>query len=1166
MTLLVFVVTGPATADGQDDVFQSTIRPTDALTPADELKTLTVPEGFSVSLFASEPQIQKPLNMAFDAAGRLWVTMSTHYPFPAKAGEGHDSIRILEDTTGDGFADKVTVFADDLNIPIGVLPYGDGAIVFSIPDILFLRDTDGDGKADTRKKLYGPFDTTRDTHGMNNAFRRGFDGWIYACHGFNNQSTVAGTDGHAVTMISGNVYRFRPDGSRIEHFGYGQVNPFGMTIDANGDVFTSDCHTKPVTLVIRDGCYESFGRPHDGLGFVPAVMDHLHGSTAIDGLCQYQHTVFPEEYRDNMFLGNVMTCRVHRNTIVRNGSSVRMNEEPDFLIAADPWFRPVDIQIGPDGAMYVADFYNKIIGHYEVPLDHPGRDRDRGRIWRIAWTGTTDNSPAARALTQQPAAADLSQLIAMLSHRSNSIRQQAADQLVERIGTPAVPQLKQALSAVLPGADHTAVPQLLWTLSRLGAANAELLETAYQSGSQRSRIHVMRVCSETAADDRIFALIKRGLDDEDALVRRAAADAAGQHPSVLLLKAVINALATCPADDVFLRQGLRIALRNQLRDNGNAAWFTGEEQPASAVQLVVSVLPGLKTPAAGTLALSALHSGHVSDADKPTILQHAAGFAADESIPQLIAIARELPASEQDLQTTLWKSLADGFQSRQTEVPAEFREWSNQLADNILSGANPNEVQWGQYAFDNKTPVAWNFEQRQRPGSEQKSIFISSLPSGERPTGVLRSKAFVVPFSLKMYLCGHLGPPDKAPEPGNRVVLRDLESGAELASVLPPRSDIATEIEIPLAGHAGRVGYLEVIDGLDLGAYAWLAVSHISPRVVNTDEFDQGAFSRRLQSAVRILLDQQQSGVTLSETHVAMLGDITESISIDGDVRALAAKALLQHHNRSYSLDAADLLRFGSLPRSVDRLISEYASGSNEKLNSLPEADFLKYAFSEINQQLRQHLVRSLASKKHTAEMLVVLIESGVPSAEVLRDDRLAQQMNALSPEIAERVTALREKLPPASADTQQIADRIVTRLRLGEGDSEAGQALFKKHCSVCHKQANEGGVAGPQLDGIATRGAARLLEDLLTPNTNVDVAFRTSVIVLTDGRTLAGIVKPSQDGRQLTIIDVEGKAVTVGIDQVDERIDSNLSLMPANFNTILSEDDMVNLTSWLAK
>ena len=116
-------------------------------------------------------------------------------------------------------------------------------------------------------------------------------------------------------------------------------------------------------------------------------MTHDHGSTAIAGITYYAAEHFPKEYRDNIFIGNVVTNRINRDRLERTGASVKAIAMPDFLKCDDPWFRPVDIKLGPDGALYVADFYNRIIGHYEVPLNHPGRDREKGRIWRIVYQG-----------------------------------------------------------------------------------------------------------------------------------------------------------------------------------------------------------------------------------------------------------------------------------------------------------------------------------------------------------------------------------------------------------------------------------------------------------------------------------------------------------------------------------------------------------------------------------------------------------------------------------------------------------------------------------------------------------------------------------------------------------------------------------------------------------
>ncbi len=540
-----------------EDPFSAAIRPTDAKTPEEERRSFHVPPGFEVQLVAAEPEIQKPMNLAFDARGRLWVSGSTEYPFPAPADRpGRDSIRVLEDKDGDGRADKVTVFADGLNIPIGLYPYKNGAIAFSIPFIYDLQDTDGDGRADRREVLYGPLGFDRDTHGMNNAFRRGFDGWVYANHGWQNISTIKGKDGSRIDIQGGNTYRVRPDGSRVEWFTHGQVNPFGMAFDPLGDLFNADCHTRPIMLLLRGGYYDSFGKPHNGLGYVPPVMEHSHGSTAIAGTTCYTGTNFPLAYRGNMFVGNVMTSRVNRDSIRHRGSSPRAIEEPDFLVSDDPWFRPVDLQVGPDGALYIADFYNKIIGHVEVPLTHPGRDRVRGRIWRVVYKGDGRDKPA---LSPSPdlRAADVKGLIAAFDHPVLGVRMRAADELADRIGRERSSRCaRPSAGALRRPAPMRSGPCIAWirpakTTSCAAAGDADRLV----------RTHAMRVLAETARwDDGLRSLALRGLADRDPFVARAAVDAIGKHPRPAEVAALLELWHRTPDSDVHLRHAVRLAL------------------------------------------------------------------------------------------------------------------------------------------------------------------------------------------------------------------------------------------------------------------------------------------------------------------------------------------------------------------------------------------------------------------------------------------------------------------------------------------------------------------------------------------------------------------------------------------------------------------------------
>src|SRR5262249_14737090 len=208
--------------------------------------------------------------------------------------------------------------------------------------------------------------------------------------------------------------------------------------------------------------YPSFGKPDDGLGFGPEMVTHDHGSTGIAGISYYAADQFPEAYRGTVFIGNVVTNRINHDRIEWHGSSPKGVELPDFVWSEDNWFRPVDIELGPDGALYVADFYNRIIGHYEVPLTHPGRDRQRGRIWRIVHRGGPGSLPPAPSGTDRTQST-LEALIADLGHSNLAVRMTAANQLVERGGAPAVALVRKVMT---PGAPTRQRVHGLWVLHR----------------------------------------------------------------------------------------------------------------------------------------------------------------------------------------------------------------------------------------------------------------------------------------------------------------------------------------------------------------------------------------------------------------------------------------------------------------------------------------------------------------------------------------------------------------------------------------------------------------------------------------------------------------------------------------------------------------------------
>ena len=662
--------------------------------PEAERAALRVPPGFEVQLVASEPEIDKPMNLAFDARGRLWVTHSREYPIAAARGAGRDRVSILEDTTGDGRADRITTFADSLNIPIGIEPMRDGAIVFSIPNLYRMFDRDGDGRADERRVLYGPFDFD-DTHGMVNGLLRGYDGWIHAGHGFSNRSTVAGTDGDSIRMISGNTFRFRDDGTRVEQLTWGRVNPFGMFVDRFGYFYSSDSHTKPVYQPIRGAEYPHFGRLPSGIGWGPQMMEHLHGSTAIAGVVLYEATQFPPEYRNNFFGGNVVTNRINRNVLRWHGSSPEAVEQPDFVVSEDPNFRPVDVELGPDGALYIADFYNPIIGHYEFPLDDPRRDRRSGRIWRIVYTGGDAGAPA-RLPRRDWTRASVQELIGDLAHANAKVRLLATNELADRRGTAVTSAVRRLIDR------RSATPEQrasgLWILSRLGALPAPRLGAAAHDREELVRVHALRILSESRSlSDADRAIAAQGLRDASPHVRRIAVEVLGRHPAWSAVRPLLDLRAAVPAEDTHLLYTVRVAVRDHLRDPAIFDRVRATEWSESDSRAIADAASGIATPGAARLLLA--HLQRVAEPRERMVhyLRHVARYAPAAETEPLPGLVQRAVPTDLDLQIDLHEVARTGIAERGEVPPASMRAWSELLVAHYLNpaygaGLKANEV------------------------------------------------------------------------------------------------------------------------------------------------------------------------------------------------------------------------------------------------------------------------------------------------------------------------------------------------------------------------------------------------------------------------------------------------------------------------------------------
>ncbi len=1167
----------PSTAS---EIYGQGVRETPRRNPSEEQQGFHLPQGFEIQLVAAEPSISKPLNMAFDSRGRLWVTNTVEYPYPASEEQpGRDSIRILEDTDGDGTADKFTIFADQLNIPIGILPVHDGAICFSIPYIWYLRDTDGDDVCDERIKILGPFDTSRDTHGMVNALRRGLDGWIYACHGFNNQSEVTAKDGSHVRLVSGNTFRFREDGSRVEEFTQGQVNPFGMTRDEWGNWYTADCHSKPISMLLHRGCYPSFGRQHDGLGFVPDMMTHSHGSTAICGIVFYTDSNFPLHFRHRFYSGNVMTSRINSNGIQRAGATVHAIEKPDLLTSDDPWFRPVDLQLGPDGSLYVADFYNKIIGHYEVPLTHPERDRDSGRIWRIVWRGDiSDTSNTSRRVNSSKISQAMPEpfsepFFEQLGSHYSTVRQQALDRLsTTPLNDTHVEALRERLAD--PTANEAQRVASLWGLHRAKRLDAPSLIGTLQSASTQLQAAALRsLADQSAESSELRDVVRKLLSSPEAQVRLAAAEALSAIGDATDIRRLLMTRQTVNKTDPVLRHALNLAAKTllaresfleQVLPDRPAANFSANPGEESSLQLkVANAKIKIDDPLALDVAriLLAIPSERAAEG-LLTILTHHQELQRElldpsveylcrnlpiSAIEQLVSLVQESSPSDLPRQIDLMSRVSAAFRTHGKPIPKvlkvhasgiavqQFDRLSNQLRNVSTS------IDW----HETKGKI-WLTEVRQCKRGPDDTLFFSSLSLGEKYTGVMSTSPFEAPANLSFWLAGHNGRPTSGDPEKNLVRLVDALDGSTLRTVAVPRHDIARNIDWDLREIQGRNVRLECVDDDNRNAYAWIAIGGFSEPRLNPDPTTKAIDDLSKLIRLRLIAEPKK-----------LIFDFLSSVKLS---RALQLRLMSAAAEGSGESALALLISLAERHRS--ELITLDVLSTN--FNGQRESELAKQLVQHLTVDQQSAFARSMLSDPRGRSLLVELLREGTLSLAAMRDKK-----ELLPPrQDDETAKALFEVIQKADLLPDQknaMLEHRMASLTLIDADVELGRFVFEKQCAVCHQLSGRGQTVGPQLDGIGARGVQRLAEDILMPNRNVDRAFQVSTMLLDDDKVVSGLLREQSDGT-LNLTGSDGKTIQIDADSIVEKRETGRSVMPENLSETLGDQELPGLLRYLVE
>ena len=507
------------------------------LSAEDSLDYTRAPIGFEIQTFATEPMIVNPMAMSWDSSGRLWVIESIDYPneIPSDRTKGRDSIKILEDTNNDGKADKVTVFADGLNIPTSLLCIDGGVIVFQAPDAIFMRDTDGDDRVDEKKILFSGFGMG-DTHAGPSNLRLGLDNWIYGTVGYSRFRGEVGGEQHDFGM---GVFRFKKNGSKMEFLHQFNNNTWGLGFNSDGEVFGSTANNNPsffgglsaVSLGTPSGSAKMIASSPKFHPITPNIrqVDAFGAYTAGCGHSFTTTDKLPDFLQEDIALVNGPTGNLTgMYRIVKDGAGYLAKNNFAFVASADEWFSPIQAEVGPDGHIWIADWYNFIIQHNPTPSSqrggydakngkgnahiNPNRDRQHGRIYKVVWKGAKqDEMPTLKN-------AGVRKLVRFLGHSNQFWRLKAQEILTSKrkLNAAQIKKLKNMVMQNKPSAVHA-----FSTLNKLGQIDVELHQSALLAGS--SAVKVFAIKALEVKSDRIGLLYDTPvLTDADPRVRLAA--------------------------------------------------------------------------------------------------------------------------------------------------------------------------------------------------------------------------------------------------------------------------------------------------------------------------------------------------------------------------------------------------------------------------------------------------------------------------------------------------------------------------------------------------------------------------------------------------------------------------------------------------------------------
>ncbi len=687
------------------------------LSGEEAISRMTLHSGMKVNLFADEeqfPDLINPVQMAWDTRGRLWVSAWRNYPERTPTSKIGDKLLVFEDTNGDGRADKVTPFLDDLNCPTGFQFYKDGVLVMQAPDLWFVRDTDGDSKADWKERVLMGMDSA-DSHHTANSICHEPGGAIYLSDGVFHRTQVETAAG-PVRNFDGGIYRFEPCTGKFETYvSYGFANPHGRVFDYWGNDLVTDATGNNTYFGPAFSGRLDSGK-HSNLKDFWARPSRPCPAT---GILSSRH--FPEEFQGNFLNINVISFQgIYRVKVSEDGSGLKGETMEHLISSTDPNFRPICISVGPDGTLYFCDWANNIIGHMQHHLRDPNRDHEHGRIYRITYEGRPLLKP--KKIDGQPIPA----LLELLKEHEDGVRELAKIELGKHDSARVIAATRKwaaALDKSDPNYEHHMM-EALWVHQWHNVVDLDLLKNRLASPDARARAQAGRVLCYWR--DRVpdsLALLKKLAEDQHPRARLEAVRAASYYRDAQAADVALAALKQ--PTDYYLDYTLKETLR-QLEKYWRKAIAEGvpiaADNPAGIQRLMGSL------SAAELQRLKRTPAVLVAMLTRPDVLDA-------QRIETLDTLARERKTSRVvELLGALESVKSDAFSAAGLARLLPLNEPSNLKAERprlarLVNSANPSEVRapaWAALALaDDGFEALWS-QAAKSPGT--LSDLLNGIP------------------------------------------------------------------------------------------------------------------------------------------------------------------------------------------------------------------------------------------------------------------------------------------------------------------------------------------------------------------------------------------------------------------------------------------------------